>query len=114
MKLLSKLFKKRDAVFVEGFGDFDQEVVGESNCQKHLSKVCGGYTKQGARKNEIAELHYENNNRFDDKAIRVEIIGKPVGCLSREDARLYWKRIAMTGHEGIVIRCHAVIVGGKK
>ena len=114
MGLFSKIFGKKASVFVEGDGNFDQEVVGESNYQKHLKRLCGGYSKVGARTEVTAELHYENKNPYDDKAIRVDVLGKTVGYLCREDARLYRKRIKKTGHEGIIVSCNAKIFGGKK
>ena len=36
------------------------------------------------------------------------------GYLSREDARLYRKRIKKAGHDGITIQCNGKIFGGKK
>jgi hypothetical protein len=90
------------------------EIVGESHYQRHLKKLSGGYSKDGSRTKVIAELHYENKNPHDNQAIRVDINRKTVGYLSREDARFYRKRIRKTGHEGIIIACNAVIVGGKK
>jgi len=104
---------KKEKVFIEGDGGFDLEIVGESHYQKHLKKLCGGYSKEGSRKKATAELHYENNNPYDKQAIRIEINGKTVGYLTREDARFYRKRIRKIGHEGIVVTCNTVIVGGK-
>jgi len=114
MSLFSKLFGEKETVFVDGDGDFDLEVVGESRYVKHLKKICGGYSKSGHRKEVTAELHYEDKNSYDNKAIRVDINGKTVGYLDREDARFYRRKINKTGHEGIIVSCNAVIVGGKK
>ena len=114
MGFLTKLFGEKESVFIEGNGELELEVVGESHCQKHLKKVCGGYSKDGNRKQVIAELHYEDKNHYDNKAIRVDINGKTAGYLSREDARFYRKKIKKTGHEGIIVSCNAVIFGGKK
>ena len=114
MSLFSKLFGEKETVFVDGNGEFDLEVVRESHYVKHLKKICGGYSKSGHREKVTAELHYEDDNPYDNKAIRVDINGKTVGHLSREDARFYRKKINKAGHEGIIVSCNAVIVGGKK
>jgi hypothetical protein len=114
MRFFSKLFGEKEKVFIEGDGGFDLEVVGESNYQKHLKKLCGGYSKEGSRTEVIAELHYENNNPHDKLAIRVDINGKTAGYLPREDARFYRKRVRKAGHEGIIISCNGKIFGGKK
>ncbi len=37
MGIFSKLFGDEEATFIEGVGDFDQEIVGESHYQKHHS-----------------------------------------------------------------------------
>lgn len=113
MGLLSWLFGKKDKFFFEGEGSFNQEVVGESFYQKHLKRICGGYSKEGNRKQVVAELHYENYNKYDDKAIRVDIDGCTIGYLSRANARKYRRKIEKIGHEGVIISCNAVIVGGK-
>jgi len=114
MGIFSKLFGEKEKVFIEGDGGYDLEVVGESNYQRHLKKICGGYKEGGHRKDVVAELHYENNNPHDNKAIRVDIEGKVVGYLSRKNARFYRNRVRKTGHEGIIISCNAIISGGKK
>jgi hypothetical protein len=114
MSLFTKLFGEQETVFIDGGGEFDQEVVGESHYQNHLKKICGGYKRRGNRKEVFARLHYENNNPHDKQAIRVDINGKTAGYLPREDARYYRKRIEKVGQEGIVISCNAIIFGGKK
>ena len=61
-----------------------------------------------------ARLHYENTNPHDKKAIRVVIDGGTVGYLSREDARLFRKKIEKVRPEGLIISCDAEILGGKR
>ncbi len=114
MGFLKDLFRSKEKVHVDGRGGYDLEVVGESNYQKHLKRICGGYSKEGHRKTVTAELHYEDDNPYDKKAVRVDVANGTVGYLSREDARLYRKRVKKTGREDIIITCNAVIVGGKK
>jgi len=114
MGFFSRLFAEKEKVFIEGDGGFNQEVVGESHYQNQLKRISGGYTEKGSRKNVVADLYYEDDNPHDKKAIRVDVSGMTVGYLRKEDARLYRRRIKKTGHEGIIVSCNAVIVGGKK
>jgi len=116
ISFIKNLFKPREILFVEGTGGYDLEVVGdgESNYQNKLKRICGGHTKEGHRKKVTAQLHYEDDNAYDKKAIRVDVNGGIVGYLSREDARLYRKKVKKAGQEGISISCNALIIGGKK
>ncbi|MHC4856598.1 MAG: hypothetical protein ACYTBY_02125 [Planctomycetota bacterium] len=93
MGMFSEFFAEVEDVFIEGDGQYDLEVVGESHYQRHLN---------------------ENTNPHDKKAIRAVINGGTVGYLSRKDARLFRKRIEKVGFEGLVISCNAEILGGKR
>jgi hypothetical protein len=44
--------------------------------------------------------------------VRVDIAGKTVGYLSRENARVYRDRMMDQGHPSIVTKCTATIRGG--
>ena len=114
MGIFSKLFGEKETIYIEGDGGFDLEVVGESHYQRHLKKLCGGYSKEGSKTEVVAKLIFENKNPHDNQAIRVDVEGKTVGYLSREDARLYRKRVRKTGHDGITMLCNGKIFGGKK
>lgn len=59
-----------------------------------------------------AVLVHENDNPYDNKAIRIDIQGMTVGYLSRKDARQYRKKLKEAGHPGITAKCFALIVGG--
>jgi hypothetical protein len=88
------------------------DVVGESKYQPALEKICGGRTEDGHEKVVKATLIYEDNNPYDNKAVRVEIEGMTVGYLSRQNARKSRKKLEALGHPGITGTCSAMIVGG--
>jgi len=114
MGIFSEFFAEIEDVFIEGNGQYDLEVVGESHYQRHLKVLSERYSKKGGDRELIAKLHYENTSPHDKKAIRVVIDGGTVGYLSRKDARLFRKRIEKVGLEGLVISCNVEIVGGKR
>lgn len=95
-----------------GPGTYSADIVGESKHQSTLEAICGGRTDEGHEKVVVATLVHEDDNPYDKKAIRVDIGGRTVGYLSRENARQYRKRLKEAGHPGITATCSAMIVGG--
>lgn len=87
---------------------FAVEVVGESHYQRELESLVGGREEDSAEEYVTAMLVPENSNPHDSKAVRVEVQGKTVGYLSRQDAR-QWRKV--TGASSPQ-QCPAVIVGG--
>lgn len=120
MGFLKRLFCKSDAIDplqdpiadIKGDGSFDVDVVGESNYQDALEKICGGKTRDGVEKYVKALLILEDTNKYDNKAVCVAIEGKIVGYLSSEVAREYRKKLKELIHPRIVGVCNAVIRGG--
>jgi len=90
-----------------GPGPYAVPVVGESHYQGVLEGICGGRTEGGVEEECEAELIPEDDNRYDAKAVRVEISTQIVGYLARPDASDYRKRYAADR-----VRCAAVIRGG--
>jgi hypothetical protein len=88
------------------------EVVGESHYQDELSKICGGRTEDGHDKIFDALLIPEDNNPADSKAVRVDILGRTVGHLSRENARQLRKKAQDEGIAKYALRVKARIRGG--
>lgn len=99
---------------IQGLGDYNLEVVGESNYQEALSRLCGGRTRDGHFKEVTATLIHEDNNPYDSKAIRVEIENVTIGYLSREDARQYRRQLKKRPLPGLTITCNGMIRGGWK
>jgi len=96
----------------EGKGDFDFEVVGESNYQRALAGFAGEHGANSAEKQLRATLHLEDSNPHDSKAVAVLLEGTTVGYLSRADARSYRRRLGQKGLSGVDATCDALIVGG--
>lgn len=93
-------------------GNFDLEVVGESNYQNSLRKISNDATETRLLPTYTAILFPENNNKFDKMAVRVDINGMTVGHLSREDARDYRELLKRKGIAGKITSCDASLTGG--
>lgn len=91
---------------------FSIDIVGELKYQSALESICGWRTDESQEKIVEAVLVYEDDNPYDNMAIRVDIQGQTVGYLSRENARQYRKRLEEAGYHGITATCVAKIVGG--
>lgn len=91
-------------------GAFDGEIVGESNYQKDLKRLAGGER----RKQTTARLVCESNNPYDKQAVKVEIGGKTVGHLSREDARAHRRKLESMKAASAIVETPAVIVTGSE
>ena len=111
MGIFSWLFG-RDAIDLSGDGTFALDVVGESNYQKSLKKICGGYSKESQEVLVTATLIHENDNPHDKNAVRIDIGKRTVGYLGRDDARRHRRYIKKNGREGQDADCPAKIVGG--
>ena len=116
MGLLSKLFSggnsKKPIANLPGPGMYALDIVGESKYQKALETICGGRKDESQERIVQAMLILEDDNPYDRNAVRVDIQGKTVGYLSRENAKEYRKRIKEAGHPDISALCSAKIVGG--
>ena len=99
-------------VELDGPGEYLSKIVGESHYQAALESICGGKTPEGHELEVKALLVHDDNNPHDSQAIKVEIQGKTVGYLDRQQARDYRKKLAMAGFKGRTARCDAIIVGG--
>lgn len=100
--------------YVEGHGRFAIDVVGESNYQDNLEAICGPKTRHGVDKNFHARLIPEDDNPYDNLAVRVEIDGKTVGYLGKAVAREYRLKLSEAGIPGREIACQANVRGGWK
>jgi len=82
------------------------DVVGESHYQRELEEISGGRTEDGVDLSVNAELVPQDDNPHDQNAVAVQVNGKIVGFLPREQAAAY--RSAGRGRE----KHGARIVGG--
>ena len=93
-------------------GEYDFEVVGESNYQGVLERLAGDHETESTDVEIVAELELENNNPHDPKAVAVRVRGQTVGYMSREDARSFRRRLGQKGLGSSTTTCGAQIVGG--
>jgi hypothetical protein len=116
MGFLSKLFgkseKKSDPIKLNCPGKFSVNVVGESHYQEHIANICGGRTENSVSKLIEAQLVPEDTNQYDKNAVRVDISGKPVGYLSRNDASQFRRWLFLKGQKDVKATCMALISGG--
>lgn len=117
MGLLSFLFGSPKKLTLQNFiiwkdGSFPMEVVGESNHQDALHRICGGFSRQGHDKVVVARLELEPENPHDANAVRITISGLTVGYLPRAQA----ERLAlfMRSNGFNILFCNALINGGWK
>jgi len=96
----------------EGKGDFEFEVVGESNYQIALAILAGEHGKEDAEAQHKATLVLDDSNPHDPKAVAIRIDEIPVGYLAREDARSYRRRLGQKSLSGVNATCEAIVVGG--
>lgn len=101
-----------DAFHWPKLGNFEVEVVGESNYQKILAALAGDHGDRSANHDCIAHLVPEDDNRHDPKAVSVQISGRTVGYPTREDARSFRRRLGQKGLGVRITSCDACIVGG--
>jgi hypothetical protein len=98
--------------WLQGNGSFNLEVVGESQYQRELERVCGGRTSRGENSVVNAWLILEDDNPYDAKAVAVFIKGVKVGHLSRDHARDFRVRVRKERLQGNEFPCQANIRGG--
>lgn len=86
-------------------------VAGESHYQDALRSLTGGAAGEPVRRELEASLVPEPENRFDPNAVRVEIGGKLVGYLPREEAAAYGPTLATLERRGRRAACEALVSG---
>ncbi|MDR7402375.1 MAG: hypothetical protein QN155_09125 [Armatimonadota bacterium] len=101
-------------VTLPGNGTFPLAIVGESKYQHHLEAICGGRTEEGVDITKSARLVLEDTNPYDRNAVRIEIEGRVVGYLNRQDARAYREYLERIGAVRAIGICEARIRGGWK
>ena len=74
---------------LNGVGDYELEVVGESYYQNSFEEICGPRTDESVDLIVDAHLVPEPKNPHDPFAVRIDVQGKKVGYLPRETAKDY-------------------------
>ena len=101
---------ERDVVHVAAGRGFTFDVVGESEFQRALSKICGGKKAGGHKHEATAHLRFAANPH-DPNAIAVDIAGKQVGWIPSALTPEIRREIVAVSSTGNVA-CKAKIVGG--
>lgn len=104
--------QSQPAFKVSSTGKYLFEIVGESHYQSALEKICEGRSGESQSKKATATIVHEDDNPYDNEAIRVDINGLTVGYLSKNDARKYRQALKIMGKAGATATCPALIVGG--
>lgn len=86
-------------------------VAGESHYQQALRDLCGGDPQQPVRREFEALLVPEPDNAFDPNAVRVEIGGRLVGYLPRDEAVAYGPTLSALERRGRQGACEALVSG---
>lgn len=100
------------AVAIAGPGDFEWDVVGESNYQAALHKICGGKRSEGVEFETRAMLVFEHDNPKNPNAVAVYIDGLQVGYLPDEDADSFRDAVNAADLRSRFYSVAAMIVGG--
>ena len=106
-KAPDKFSGKKELVYLMGSAKFDVEIVGDEDVQPTLEIICSPHRPQGANCYETASFKLEN-----DKAVRVEILGKKIGSLTPQAASFFRQQLITRGIPKGVGQCAAVIRGG--
>jgi hypothetical protein len=98
--------------WLKGDGSFELAVVGEANYQRAFEQMCGPRKPEGEDVEVDAQLSLEDANRFDSNAVKVEVQGRTVGYLSRDDASDFREWLKAEGISARQFTCKANIRGG--
>lgn len=98
--------------WLDGNGEYNFEVVGESNYQGALERACGARTEKSQDRIVQAILVLNNRNRYDPQAVCVTVGGLTVGYLSREHAKRFRARLQRERIRGREFPCRGNIRGG--
>lgn len=93
-------------------GYFGFDIVGESNYQANLAALAGKHGPKGPEVIFTAFLIPEDDNRYDDKAVRIDAEGMTLGYLDRDTARSFRRRLSAKKLTGQTTACKATLKGG--
>jgi HIRAN domain len=92
--------------------DEEAEVAGESHYQDALAEVSNLRDGVVRRRLVVAVLRPEPENPYDRNAVRVEVFGRLVGRIPREDAPEIAPILADLAKHGYLAGTRAIVVGG--
>lgn len=91
----------------------EQSIVGEARRQDVLEELACGRDDRGCLVRHVtAELVVEPDNEFDSDAVRVDVGGRAVGYIPRDEAPDFHHVIAALWRTGAPATCRATLTGG--
>lgn len=91
----------------------ERSVVGEARHQDYLEELACGRDDRGCVVQHVmAELVREPDNPYDSDAVRVDVGGRQVGYIPRDEAADYHDVIAALWERGLLATCRAKLTGG--
>lgn len=91
----------------------EQQIVGEARRQDVLEALAGGRDDRGCLVRHVtAELVLEPENQYDSDAVRVDVGGRAVGYIPRDEAPDFHPVIAALWAAGAPATCRATLTGG--
>ena len=113
MNFISKLFGPGpETLTLRGDGTFAVQVVSALNYQYILESLCGPRQEKGENRVVMARLVLDDDNLYDNQAVRVEIKNLLVGYLSGKTALAYRELLQQSRHPQAIAGCRAKITGG--
>ena len=100
-----------DLLRLQPRGEFPLACVGESHYQDAFERICGPRDEDGENREVVAVLSLDNDNPYDSDAVRVEVNGRTVGYLNRQDAKVYRELLSAAGCTDS-LQCLGLIRGG--
>ncbi len=97
---------------LQGNGNFNFQIVGESFYQKNLALIAGAKQENGVEVRKKAVLFLDPFNRHDKNAVRVEIDNLIVGHLSKDNANKYRAWLKANNLKKATCQADALINGG--
>src|ERR687889_831760 len=89
LKAPTKPSGKKEVVVLMGIAKFETEIRVEERHQAALEAICAPRKPRGVNRFETAMLFLEEKRSQEQRLVRVEIRGKPVGYLNAEDSLSY-------------------------
>lgn len=100
---------------LNGTGEYDFDIVGESHYKDALQRIAGKKTEERMAVEKSAVVVHEPSNPHDRNAVMVLIDGYVVGYFSRDSARRHLRKLKMLGISSTTpLSANAMIVGGWK
>lgn len=106
-------FDINNSIKISSLGQFDFEIVGESNYQRNLEEIAGAKTADSKSVIKQAFIIQEPSNPYDEYACMVCVDQLVVGYLPKEYAKKLTRQLKKRGYDELTsIETRALIVGG--